>query len=315
MYPVQNEECGIPFELKMRNDKNKTESKSRKEMTETSDAVRAAQQTRTRALIVPREHGAWGLLLVPLFTGVVAGFASEHRVWPLLMFTVAALSLFWLRTPVESLIGTSSLTANTKRERRTALIASILLAALAAACLTGLMWKGQNLQLLLLGAATVFALVVQTVFRRLGRRARMAAQLVSAIGLTCTAPAAYCIGTGRLSERAFILWAANWIFAGNQIHFVQLRIHSASASTFPQKFAQGKLFLVAQPVFFASLLVASFWRVLPPLVVVAFVPALVRGTMWFFRKPESLDVRTLGWSEMKHGVVFGVLLAVAFIYS
>jgi len=285
-------------------------------MTETSDAVRAAQQTRTRALIVPREHGAWGLLLVPLFTGVVAGFASERRIWPLLMFTVAALSLFWLRTPVESLIGTSSLTANTERERRTALIASILLAALATACLTGLMWKGQNLQLILLGAATLFALMVQTVLRRLGRRARMAAQLVGAIGLTCTAPAAYYIGAGRLNERAFILWAANWIFAGNQIHFVQLRIHSARASTFSQKFAQGgRLFLLAQPVFFASLVVASFWRVLPPLVIVAFVPALVRGTLWFFRKPESLDVRSLGWSEMKHGVVFGVLLAVALVYS
>ena len=284
-------------------------------MTETSDAVRAAQQTRTRALIVPREHGAWGLLLVPLFTGVVAGFSSEHRTWPLLMFTVAALSLFWLRTPVESLVGTSSLTANTKGERRTALIASFLLAAVASACLTGLMWKGQNLELLVLGAATAFALVVQTVLRRLGRRARIAAQLVGAIGLTCTAPAAYYIGTGRLSERALILWAANWIFAGNQIHFVQLRIHSARASTFSQKFAQGKLFLLAQPVFFTFLVVASFWRVLPPLVIVAFVPALVRGTLWFFRKPESLDVRSLGWSEMKHGVVFGVLLAVAFIYS
>lgn len=152
-----NEECAIPFELKMRNDKNKAESRNRKEMNSTN-AVRAARQTRTRALIVPREHGAWGLLLVPLFTGVVAGFASEHRIWPLLMFTVAALSLFWLRTPVESLIGTSSLTANTERERRTVLIASILLAALASACLTELMWKGQNLQLLLLGAATVFAL-------------------------------------------------------------------------------------------------------------------------------------------------------------
>jgi len=283
-------------------------------MTETSHAVRAAQQTRTRALIVPREHGAWGLLLVPLFTGVVAGFASEHRIWPLLMFTVAALSLFWLRTPVESLIGTSSLTANTESERRTALVASILLA-LASACLTGLMWKGQNLQLLLLGAATMFALVIQTVLRRLGRRARMAAQLVGAIALTCTAPAAYYIGTGRLSERAFILWAANWIFAGNQIHFVQLRIHSARASTFSQKFAQGRLFLLAQPAFFAFLVVASFWRVLPPLVIVAFVPALVRGTLWFFRKPESLDVRSLGWSEMKYGVAFGVLLAAAFIYS
>jgi len=284
-------------------------------MNEKGDALHAAQQARIRALVIPREHGAWGLLLVPLFTGVVAGFASEHRIWPLLMFTVAALSLFWLRTPVESLIGTSSLTANTESERRTALVASILLASLASACLAGLIWKGQNLQLLLLGAATVFALVIQTVLRRLGRGARMAAQLVGAIGLTCTAPAAYYIGTGRLSERAFILWVANWIFAGNQIHFVQLRIHSARASTFSQKFAQGRLFLLAQPIFFASLVVASFWRVLPPLVIVAFVPALVRGTLWFFRKPESLDVRTLGWSEMKHGVAFGVLLAIAFIYS
>jgi len=305
----------FPFERKMRNGKNKNESKDGREMNETSDAVLAAQQNRARALIVPREHGAWGLLLVPLFTGVVAGFASEDRIWPLLMFTMAALSLFWLRTPVESLIGASSLTANTERERRTTLIASILLAVLATACLTGLMWKGQNLQLLLLGAAIMFALVVQTVLRRLGRRAKMAAQLVGAIGLTCTAPAAYYIGTGRLSERALILWAANWIFAGNQIHFVQLRIHSARASTFSQKVAQGKLFLLAQLVFFASLVVASFWRVFPPLVIIAFGPALVRGTLWFFRKPESLDVRSLGWSEMKQGVVFGVLLAVAFIYS
>jgi len=315
MFPRQNEGGGIPFELKMRNDKNKTESKNGKEMTATSDAVRAAQRTRTHALIVPREHGAWGLLLVPLFTGVVAGFASEHRIWPLLMFTAAALSLFWLRTPVESLIGTSSLTANTEGERRTALVASILLAALASACLTGLMWKGQNLQLLLLGAATGFALVVQTGLRRLGRKARMAAQLVGAIGLTCTAPAAYYIGTGRLSERAFILWAANWIFAGNQIHFVQLRIHSARAASFSQKFTRGRAFFLAQPILLASLVIASFWHMLPPLVIIAFVPVLVRGTLWFFRKPESLDVRSLGWSEMKRGVVFGVLLAVAFIYS
>ena len=91
--------------------------------------------------------------------------------------------------------------------------------------------------------------------RSLGRKTRMMAQLVGAIGLTCTAPAAYYIGTGRLSERAFVLWAANWIFAGNQIHFVQLRIQSARASTFSQKFARGKIFFLAQLAFFASLVV------------------------------------------------------------
>jgi YwiC-like protein len=284
-------------------------------MSETSDALHAAQQARVRALVIPREHGAWGLLLVPLFTGVVAGYASEHRIWPLLIFTVAALSLFWLWTPVESLIGTSPLTANTKAERRVALIAAAFLAAIATACLTDLMWKGQNLQLLLLGGAAAFALFVQSVLRSLGRKTRMAAQLVGAIALVCTAPAAYYIGTGRLGERALILWAANWIFAGNQIHFVQLRIHSARAITLSQKISRGKLFLFAQAVFLAFLIVASFSHFLFALVVVAFVPALGRGILWFVRKPEPLDVRRSGWSEMRHGVAFGVLLAIAFIYS
>ena len=50
---------------------------------------------------------AWCLGLAARFSvhGCCRRFCSEHRIWPLLMFTVAALSLFWLRTPVESLIG------------------------------------------------------------------------------------------------------------------------------------------------------------------------------------------------------------------
>ena len=283
-------------------------------MAETSKPVRAALRARTRALIVPREHGAWGLLLVPLFTGVAAGFASA-RIWPLLVFTIVALSLFWLRTPVESLIGTGSMTAHTWPERRTAFLASVFLVLVSAVCLTNLMWKGGHLELLLLGAAAAFAFVIQGVVRKLGRMARMPAQLIGAIGLTCTAPAAYYIGTGQLSARAFVLWAANWIFAGNQIHFVQVRIHAARAATFSEKFARGRAFFLAQPVLLAALAFASLWRVIPPLVAIAFIPALVRGTEWFFRKPESLDIRTVGWSEMKHGVVFGILLAAAFSCS
>jgi YwiC-like protein len=284
-------------------------------MTENGEAESAAQRARRRALIIPREHGAWGLLLVPLFTGVAVGLASAHRAWPLLVFTTATLSLFWLRTPLESLIGTGSLTAHTSGERWTALIASLCLGAVSVACLTGLMWNGRNSGLLFLGAATAFAFVAQAVLRKFGHKARMAAQLVGTVGLTCTAPAAYYIGTGRLDERAFVLWAANWIFAGNQIHFVQLRIRAARAATFSEKFDRGRFFFLAQPVLLGALIFASRWRVLPPLVIIAFAPALVRGTQWFFRKPESLDVRQLGWSEMKHGVAFGVLLALAFICS
>src|SRR2546423_3771885 len=135
-------------------------------MPETSATVVAVQQTRRRALIVPREHGAWGLLLVPLLTGVAAGFAPEHRAWQLLVFALAALSLFWLRTPVESLIGTGAMTARTPAERRSAFVASVISAAVSSLCLIALLWKGQNSKLLFLGAATAAAFVAQVVLRK-----------------------------------------------------------------------------------------------------------------------------------------------------
>lgn len=279
----------------------------------TSEAVSVSQRARRRAMIIPREHGAWGLLLVPLFTGVVAGAASTHQAWPLLVFTIAALTLFWLRTPLENFIGTGPMAARTSEERRTALTASLCLGAVSATCLTVLMWNHRTSGLLVLGAVAACAFVAQTVLQRWGRGARLAAQLVGAVSLTCTAPAAYYVATGRLDRHAFILWIANWIFAGNQIHYVQLRIHSARAATFSEKFARGTLFFLAQPVLLGALVLASVWGPLPPLLIVAFIPAMFRGTIWFFRKPQSLDVRSLGWSEMKHGVAFGALLSMAFI--
>ena len=38
------------------------------------------------------------------------------------------------------------------------------------------------------------------------------------IGLTSTAPGAYYVATGQLDGRAWALWLANWLFAGDQIH-------------------------------------------------------------------------------------------------
>ena len=281
-------------------------------MTSTVNELGAAQRARTRALIVPREHGAWGLLLIPLFTGVVAGLRSAQHFWPLLLFVAAAFCLFWLRTPVESLVGSGPMVARTSAERRVALQTSILLAIASVACLAGLMWGGRNLILLLLGGAAAIAFVIQAVLRR-SREMRMASQLMGAIGLTATAPAAYYLGTGHFDAHAVALWAANWTFAGDQIHFVQLRIHAGRATGFREKFSRGRFFFIGQGLLLVALTVASLWRVISPLVIIAFVPALVRGTRWFFQAPEPLDVKKLGWSEVKYGIAFGIFLAVAFL--
>src|SRR5512133_2326405 len=108
-------------------------------------------------MIVPREHGAWGLLLVPLSTGMAAGFAPEHRAWPLLLFTVAVLALFALRTPLENLLGLSAISARTADERWTALIGSVLYAAVASVCLSVLLGKGHYTALPVFGVVSACA--------------------------------------------------------------------------------------------------------------------------------------------------------------
>ena len=72
--------------------------------------------------------------------------------------------------------------------------------------------------------------------------------------------------------------------------------------------------MAAQSVLLVVLVLASLSNFLPAFAIFAFVPALVRGSRWVFEKAEPLDVKRLGWSEMKQGVAFGVLLAVAFSY-
>lgn len=272
-----------------------------------------AQQTRRRAMIVPREHGAWGLLFVPLFTGFVAGAAPDYRIGSMLLFTLCAVSLFFLRTPLESLLGIGSIVARTPDERRTALAASAAFALVASVSLIVLIGKERCSALLLVGAVVACTFVAQAVLRKM-RSTRMISQMVGALGLTCTAPAAYYIGTRHLERHALILWAVNWIFAGNQIHFVQLRIHAARADTFPEKFGRGKFFFMAQAALLPALAFAALSHTVAPWVIMAFVPAVFRGSLWFFRRTGPLDVKRLGWSEMKHGIAFAILLAAAFLY-
>src|ERR1035437_3301732 len=79
--------------------------------------ISTVPNSRLKTMVVPREHGAWGMLLVPLATGAVAALRSRVNGGALALFILVAMSLFWLRTPVESWLGTSAIKAQTKDER------------------------------------------------------------------------------------------------------------------------------------------------------------------------------------------------------
>ena len=99
---------------------------------------------RRRSLIIPREHGAWGILLVPLVTGASGGLWAGGGAGSLAPFCIVALTLFWLRTPVESWIGTAPIRARTEDELQLVRNAALVLAVLSLSALIWLLWGGRN---------------------------------------------------------------------------------------------------------------------------------------------------------------------------
>jgi YwiC-like protein len=263
-------------------------------------------------MVIPREHGAWGMLLVPLVTGAVVAARSSINGGGLTLFVVAAMSLFWLRTPLEAWLGTSPIKAQSVRERKLVLRTIVGIAALAVASIAALLWTG-NYGLIAIGAVAGLAFAAQDVVKKLGRKGRMPAQVIGAIGLTSTAAGAYYVATGRIDRTAIALWLANWLFAGDQIHFVQLRIHSSRLGTFEEKVQQGLPFLIAQVALIAIALGACRFGLLPAAAVAAFLPVLLRGTLWFLRKLRPLDVHKLGFTELGQALLFGALLCAGFM--
>jgi hypothetical protein len=277
-------------------------------------AIQNPDTSRLRLLVWPREHGAWGILGVPLVTGAAVGLERGRGIGSFFLFALAALALFCLRTPVESLLGTTPMRAQTAAERRTVALALAVFVMVAFLALGSLLWTGANRRLYALGAIAGFLFVAQSLIRRLGRRARMSAQLVGALGLTSTAAGAYYVVTRQLDMTALSLWFVNWMFAWNQIHFVQLRIHGARLVSWTEKFAQGRSFFVGQILMMLGL--AFLWRLalLPGLAMIAFVPVFIRGLLWFFSGPQLLRVHRLGVTELAHALAFGVLLIAGFCW-
>jgi YwiC-like protein len=292
-------------------------------------ATERTQRQRARALIVPREHGAWGLLLVPMVTGAGVAFRESRHVVPAVLLLLATLALFWLRTPVESLLGTSAMRAQTGDERRTVGVAITCLGAVAALALGALLWSGQNPLLWLIGAAAGTAFLAQALLKLAWRqpprlssgrlaskqvvqRLRMLSQIVGTIGLTAAAPAAYYVITGKFGVTAWVVWVANLIFAGDQIHYVQLRIHTARIEGFRAKLKRGWAFAAGQLMMTAALALSCLLGLIPPIASIAFSPILFRGWFYFIQKPAPLAVRRLGWGELSQAVVFCILFIATF---
>ncbi|HEX8926577.1 MAG TPA: YwiC-like family protein [Terriglobales bacterium] len=267
---------------------------------------------RMKAMLIPREHGAWGLLLIPLITAACIGLPEGRALTDLVMLIAATLTLFWVRTPLEAYFGFGLMKARTPEEKRATLRLSLLLVPFALGTLSILIVAHHHSSLLLIGAMVGAAFATQSVLRLFGRKTRMWAQMIGAIGLTATSAAAYEVVTGRLDVKAFAIWFACWLFAGDQIHYVQVRMRTAKVQSKMERIRRARHFLLGQLALVAVVFIATAWHVLPTLAIAAFVPIVLRGVFWIASGEKPVDVHWLGVTELLQSITFGVLLVSTF---
>lgn len=274
---------------------------------------REVQPARRRALVWPREHGAWGILLVSLFTGAAAGLSSAQNLPQLCWLTVAVVAAFCLRTPLENSLPASPFRARTAAERRWVMAAG----AAYAFCAVFAVWmlaRGGALNLLWKpGLAAVGLFALQAAIKRAGRAHRTPGEVVGAFGLALTAVAGWAVATGQMNAQAVSLWILNGLFAAIQIIYVQFRIRAARGGEWLANASSRRRFLAGEAFVFLLLIAGARAGLMPALALAAFMPILLDVAAWSLRAaPRPLEIRRLGRTQLAHSILFGLLLIAAF---
>lgn len=260
-------------------------------------------------LVWPREHGAWGILLVSLITGAAVGLASAENLVPLLWLTLGAIAAFCLRTPVENSMPRSPFRPRTRAEWQWVMLAAAVYVVIGT--FAGIMlWVNGAMRLIWLPALAACALfALQAVLKRFGRAWRMPSEILAAFGMTLAAAIGYLVASGRSGDMAIGVWLLNGLFATNQILYVQFRISETRDTRKTSSLLRKQIFLLSEAVTAAAILAGSLTGVLPLFALISFVPLLVRGAIWSFRTtPAPLRIHRLGKTELAQAIVFGLLL-------
>ncbi|MBI5200037.1 MAG: YwiC-like family protein [Elusimicrobia bacterium] len=253
--------------------------------------------------MLPREHGSWALLAVPVFAGLAAAPASPAG--PALLIAVAALGAFLARVPLLSLAAP-----------KPAPSAGLWLASDGALALLGLaplLWRYERWSLLWFGLPAAAALAVNVVCVREKNPFSWFNELTGISAMSIGAPAAYYAVSGALEPRAWWLWAAvTLFFAGPVFHVKAAALRHRAANDASLAMAAGEAGRMSTAFHLGTTILAAAAAsagAIPLPLVAAFALAFGKAARAAGLPPGRADFRRLGWIEV--GCASAFLLAAA----
>lgn len=261
---------------------------------------------------LPKEHGSWAMLIVPLLLGLAIAPAWQ---WRALILVAAAFGFFLMRYPLVTLVKTRRRAATDRAYlwRWAAIYGG--LAALGGGWLIlagGLWW------LAAMGLAG--GLLVLFNLWLVSRRQEMSAvgELAGIFGLALGAPMAYYAASGRLDGVAATLWLINALYFGGTVFYIKLKVRQQPRLPAPnraaERLAQAKACLTYQAAALTIVILLVTLQRAPQLAPLAFVPATLKAAWgaWHWQDKKTLSLTRLGVTEILHAVAFTALIIVAF---
>ena len=257
---------------------------------------------------LPKEHGAWAMLAVPLLVG--SAVAPTWR-WSTLFAIVAVVSLFLARYPIETLIKT--------RRRNTTLIAwSVIYAGLSIFSAAWLIVLDRLILLIPIGLLGAALMLYHWGLAARRQEMSVLGELSGIGGLALGAPISYYVASGQLGGTALALWLINLLYFGGTVFYIKLKVRQQPRLPAPDRITHrliaAQACLTYQTITLAIILALIFLQRAPLLVALAFVPMTIKVLLGAYRwqDKQSLSLRRLGMIELIHSALFAVLVIAAF---
>lgn len=250
--------------------------------------------TRWQSVVLPAEHGGWGLTLEPVLLGLVVAPS-----WAGLCIGLAALLTFLLRTPLKLAL------VDVRRDRwlaRSALALRVALGeslAVVALAIGALMLAGSS-WLVPVAVALPFV-AVESWYDVRSRGRRLVPELCGAVGMASVVAAVVLAGgePGRLAVGAWLVLAGRAVGAVPFVRVQILRLRRGTADRWHSHVAQLAALVLG------ALAVGSDRRFVAGLAGLAVLAVL--QTVWLYRPPTAAKV--LGLRQMALG--FGLVAVTA----
>lgn len=252
--------------------------------------------------MLPREHGAWALLIAPILVGLIGAPACSPAAAAL--FVLGSLAAFLVRTPLQALLARPG-------DRRAWRWAFFYSALVLAGFLPLIVLWGRTL-LLLFAMPAILLLVENLNANRSGRRFSAVNEAAGVLGLCLGAPAAYYAASAGLGPRAWALWTlCAAYFLGPIFHVKMAALQHRAAldkKALPALDAMRRNSILYHALAWAAVLAWGLSGGIPTAAAIPFAAAFLKTFLRGAHEPERVDFRSLGFAEVGYSVLFVIVM-------